>query len=107
MNFEIDTKQKTITLLEDCSIKELLEIKQWLGEDWEQYKLTQRVITLQKDHWYPWTPINPYLSNPFIYNTPPNPLPFQVYCTDDSIMKQKFKVNCSNASDLPPIGAFQ
>lgn len=109
MNFEIDTKQKTITLLEDCSIKELLEIKQWLGEDWEQYKLTQRIVTLQQDRWIPWVPTIPYYPQPMqpFYTSDPIQYPFQVYCTNDSITEQKYKITCSAVDLLPPIGVFQ
>jgi hypothetical protein len=103
MNFEIDTKQKTITLLEDCTIKELLEITKWLGEDGEQYKLTQRTITLQQDRWVPWT--YPAPSSPLVpYYGTGNP--YKVFCTNDSITEQKYKITCSAASFLPPIEAF-
>lgn len=101
MNFEIDTKQKTITLLDDCTLKEIFDLKQWLGEDWESYKLTQRTVTLQQDRWIPYTPSYPLQPS---YVQPQ--YPFQVWCTNDSVADQKYKVTCSVASSLPPVTTF-
>ena len=63
MNLEINTTDKTITLLDDeISVNDLGEIRKMIGEEeWSNYKLKFKpakpvIITVKEQNWYPYMP---------------------------------------------------
>lgn len=74
MKFEIDTKNKTITLKERVNISLFVEeIKNLLDTDWENYEIIVDEYTkvINIPHVTPYTPINP--------NIDPND-PYKITC---------------------------
>lgn len=104
MNFEVDTNQKKITLLSDCTLKELVQLKDWIGEQWEQWTVVSKVVEVQIDKWIPYTPIAPY-PYPTIPYSPLQPYYtncFKVYCTDDSITKGRYRITVADGPAAIP-----
>lgn len=68
MKFTVDTKTKTLTLLEKISFKDLNNIKKFIGEDWLQWSLVAEQITVKEkeyiyNHWGYW------YNRPYYYGT--------------------------------------
>jgi len=62
MKFELDTKAKTLKLLEPIRFKELDALKKFIGEEWKDWTISMRVetkiereIIRHHDNW-PWYP---------------------------------------------------
>lgn len=70
MKIQINTQTKTVAILENCKIDELIEaLKGMLGEDYKNYSLEPYTYTYTYTYWYqyPWyqwqwnqPPIIPY-----------------------------------------------
>lgn len=59
MKFSIDTKAKTITLLEKASFKEVDSLKKFIGENWREWNLESIEVTkVEKEYvnswWWHW-----------------------------------------------------
>lgn len=95
MNFEIDTKAKTVTMLEAMTLLELQQLKTWIGDGWEKWTLVAKPITLKEDRWYPYpyTPAPVYPLQPYYTGDPiPQRWP-EVWCdTNDAIDCQRYKI---------------
>jgi hypothetical protein len=76
MKLQIDTKEKTIVVLEDSNIKELVKaLKGMLGEDWDNYSIKNNTTIFTYYYpWYQWYP----LCQPYDYT---RPLPWVEYST--------------------------
>jgi hypothetical protein len=61
MKLQIDTKEKTIVVLEDSNIKELVKaLKGMLGEDWDNYSIKNNTTIFTYYYpWYQWKPCEP------------------------------------------------
>lgn len=71
MKFTIDTKNKTVTLLEAATFKELKSIRQFIGEEAEEWQIifqvtTEYVTTTNPYHYWPPYPFW-YFQQPCIY----------------------------------------
>src|ERR1022692_4242674 len=63
MKFTVDTKVKTLTLLEKVSFKELEAIKKFIGEEWKEWNIEAQVITVTNTQYLPswwYNPLRPY-----------------------------------------------
>jgi hypothetical protein len=68
MKLQIDTKEKTITILEDSNIKELVKaLKGMLGDDYENYSIMSNTTIFS--YYYPWYQWQPYQPLPWITYT--------------------------------------
>lgn len=92
MNFEIDTEKKEIILLGPTTLLELQQIRNFIGDGWEKYVLTQKPIEVEK--WIPITTWPIYPSYPInfpnypTYRDPYKP-PYEVMCGDGTATKLK------------------
>lgn len=60
MKIQIDTKEKTISVLDDTNIKELVKtLKEMLGDEYEEYtiKKTEVIGYTYYYPWYQWYPL--------------------------------------------------
>lgn len=115
MKFSIDTDQKQIIVFDSISFKEIEELKKFIGESWEEYKISvePRTITIKEEKWVPYyptypttpyIPIQPYygpITQPYPYPTLPyfqpstgDPMPQQIptWC----VMDGKFYLECNS-----------
>lgn len=82
MKIQIDTQQKTVAILENCSISELVKaLKGMLGEDYKDYSLQPYTYTYWYSYpWYQWH-----------YND--QPLPITVTTSSDSKTIYNVEIN--------------
>lgn len=65
MKLTIDTENKTITLLQAATFKELKSIRQFIGEDADEWQIISQVVKEQVSsfpNWWPWS--LPYWNQP-------------------------------------------
>lgn len=87
MNIEINTKDKTITLLEDISLFELDELMDSdLITDLKEWK----IIKSLKVEYYPTNPL------PWIIPTPYNPTPYWYITGGDTLIVNSSKINSND-----------
>lgn len=88
MKFIVDTKTKSVTIIEEITFEELEQIKNFIGDDYKNWKLKSEpaTVTIESEKWipyptYPSYPLQPYY-NP--YGTNPNPnVPLWIVCEQD------------------------
>lgn len=74
MKFTIDTENKTVTLEENLSLSEIDELKKYLGDNWQEWRL---VVTKGDGPWAPYPyypsyePVKMPWQSPVIYPTSP------------------------------------
>lgn len=61
MKFTIETKSKTVTLLEKATFREYEQIKKFIGENWREWSIEPETVKEYNNWWWGISPYVPYV----------------------------------------------
>lgn len=103
MKFIIDSDNKSITLLNKISLKEIEQLKIWLGTEWESWTIDAKERILEQDKWLP-LPVQPFPVFPPVYPplypTPMPSYPLQPFYTTCLHNESQLMVECKEIKEL-------
>ena len=95
MKFTVDTKIKTITLIDRVTFKEMDSLKKFIGDNWREWSIEALKVTeVQKEYINQW-----WLTWPYSYPAPCNPYaPIVAYGTGKTHYDHYSDVNGSTVN---------